>query len=52
MAQQTTIHLFRCVLDGTYFGTKEAALLHMRVYHDFKQVDEAMLKEVEFPVGS
>jgi hypothetical protein len=48
MAQQSTI-MFRCVLDGTYFDSKEAALLHMKIYHGLKDADKSVLRKIEFP---
>jgi hypothetical protein len=49
LTQQSTVHLYRCVLEGDYFNDKEAALLHLRIYHGFKKIEDSMLREVEFP---
>ncbi|HVP23781.1 MAG TPA: hypothetical protein VMS77_07715 [Conexivisphaerales archaeon] len=52
MTQLATVHLYRCVLEGDYFNDKETAVLHLRIYHGFSKVEDAMLKEVDFPTDA
>jgi hypothetical protein len=51
LTQEGTVRLYRCILDGTYFDNKEVALIHLRVYHDFKGQEDLLLREVDFPSG-
>jgi hypothetical protein len=36
------------VLDGIYFRDKEAAEMHLRIAHKFRDLDESLIREVVF----
>jgi hypothetical protein len=48
VAQEGSLRLYRCILDGIYFREKKKAELHLVIEHNFKEADDSLIREVVF----